>query len=306
MNLKEAHSILEIPEGTSPEAAKKKYRELTKKFHPDISKEPGAEEKFKKINEAYQVVSSGKGTDRKDIAQGPFGQQFNVIDNINVYTTISFKEAVLGCKKELKFKRNAKCPDCGGQGQTVKSNGCDKCGGRGQIMGKNNNMIFFRTCDKCYGRIDVDPCKACSEEGFVGSEVSISVAIPGGRSSGDVLRLGGMGHYAGNFGPFEQNTDAHLHITVIPEPGLIIQDNDVVSTLGLSLQEVLTGKHTRVKTIEGERDIEVKPLSKNKDEIVIPNLGVNGTGNHRVILNVHYPKDVTGLIDLLMKQEREG
>ena len=69
MNLKEAYSILEIPQGTPPEDAKKKYRELTKKYHPDINKDAGAEDKFKKINEAYQVVSSGKSNDRAEQPQ---------------------------------------------------------------------------------------------------------------------------------------------------------------------------------------------------------------------------------------------
>ena len=66
MNLKEAYKILEIPQTATPEEAKKKYRELAKEFHPDVNKDAGAEAKFKKINEAYQVVSSGKGTDRED------------------------------------------------------------------------------------------------------------------------------------------------------------------------------------------------------------------------------------------------
>ena len=49
MRLSEAYSILEIPEGTSATDAKKKYRDLSKKYHPDVNKEPGAEDKFKKI-----------------------------------------------------------------------------------------------------------------------------------------------------------------------------------------------------------------------------------------------------------------
>ena len=55
MNLKEAYTTLELAEGASPEEAKKKYRELTKKLHPDVNKDPGAEAKFKKINEAYRM-----------------------------------------------------------------------------------------------------------------------------------------------------------------------------------------------------------------------------------------------------------
>ena len=52
MNLNEAYLILELSEDASPEEAKKKYRELTKKYHPDINKDDGAEDRFKRINEA--------------------------------------------------------------------------------------------------------------------------------------------------------------------------------------------------------------------------------------------------------------
>ena len=99
MRLDEAYSILEIPSSSTPDEAKKKYRQLSKKYHPDINKEPGAEDKFKKINEAYQIVSTGKDTE----ASRPVPQH-NYPSNIDIRTTISFKESVLGCKQSLKFQ----------------------------------------------------------------------------------------------------------------------------------------------------------------------------------------------------------
>lgn len=308
MNLKDAYSILEIPQGTSPEEAKKKYRELTKKFHPDINKAPDAEAKFKKINEAYQVVSTGKSTDRELRAarqQHPFGRQFVQLEPINLSTTISFKESVLGCSKELKFNRTAKCKPCNGNGETAVNNGCPKCGGQGQVIARHGNMIVVQTCDKCFGKTDVVDCAACSGKGLVQTEASVSVTIPAGRQNGDTLRLLGMGHYSGNFGPMEQYSDAFLRINVTPEPGLSLDGTNVVTTLQISLLEALQGCRKTVNTIDGYQGIEVKSLSRNKEEVIIPKMGVNRFGDQRVILDVKYPDDPVDLINVLSKSMKE-
>lgn len=308
MNLKDAYSILEIPQGTSPEDAKKKYRELTKKLHPDVNKEPDAEAKFKKINEAYQVVSTGKGTDRELRAprqQHPFGRHFVQAEPINLSTTISFKESVLGCSKELKFNRTAKCKPCNGNGETGVNNGCPKCGGQGQVVGRQGNIIIVQTCDKCFGKTNVVDCPACSGNGLVQTEASMSVTIPAGRQNGDILRLLGMGHYCGNFGPMEQYSDAFLRINVISEPGLSLDGANVVSILQISLLEALQGCQKTINTIDGYKEIEVKSLSRNKEEVIIPKMGVNRFGDQRVILDVKYPDNSTYLINILSKSIKE-
>jgi molecular chaperone DnaJ len=311
MNLKEAYLTLEIPQTSTPEEAKKKYRELTKKHHPDVNKDPGAEAKFKKINEAYQVVSSGKSTDREDVQwQGqqpfnpfggnPFGQQrtFNA-QPINIKTTISFKESILGCEKDLKFNRNAKCTSCDGAGEMAINNGCTECGGKGQVVRRQGSMIFIQTCGKCKGQTQKKNCDTCKSKGVLETEASVRVNIPGGIVDGNILNLRGMGHFAGSFGPMEQNSDTHLHVKVTPEPGLSLIGTDVVTTLELSLQEALQGCKKIVNTINGYQDIEVFSKTRNKDEVVIPHLGVNKIGNQRVILDVKYPENISALIDFL-------
>jgi molecular chaperone DnaJ len=303
MNLKEAYSILDLPQAASPDEAKKKYRELTKKFHPDVNKEDGAEDKFKKINEAYQVVSSGKGTDREVFAPSqrswnPFGQQREV-ENIQLTTTISFKDSVFGSKTELKYTRTIKCQTCQGQGQIPQNNGCDKCGGHGLITKRQGNMVMTQTCDKCWGKTKAENCNNCQAKGTLQSESTVGVTIPGGITDGQILRMGHMGNFAGSFGPLEQYSDVYLTIRVTPQPGLSIREMDVVSTLDITLLDALRGCQRIVQTVLGEKEITVKPLSRNKDEVVLPNLGVNKAGNHKVILDIKYPDDIDKLIGAL-------
>jgi molecular chaperone DnaJ len=313
MNLKEAYSILEIPQTATPEEAKKKYRELTKKYHPDVNKEAGAEDKFKKINEAYQVVSTGKSTDREEMhwqnqsgGFDPFGnmrQQFRVHHHIELRTTLNFKDSILGCKQKLKFNRKTKCTHCNGAGQVLQNNGCEKCGGQGRIMIQQGTMVMIQTCDKCYGRVQSSPCTDCKSEGTLEAEASIDVTIPGGVQTGNVLRLSGMGNFAGSMMGFDQHTDVHLHLNVTPDPDLRLDGQHVVSDLEISLIEALQGCKKTVKTIMGDKDITIGSKSKNKDEVLIPRLGVNRIGNQRVILNVKYPENIDRLIDFLGEEK---
>jgi len=308
MNLKEAYSILELEQTATPAEAKKQFRKMSKKLHPD-NKDSGDEAAFKKLNEAYQIVSSGKSTDREDLhwnqpAPTGFGHPFGrskvyFTQNINVKTTISFSESVLGCQKEIKITRQIKCDNCHGEGFVTLSNGCTACGGRGKIIIRQDNLVMVQTCGKCGGKTPMENCQACQTKGVVEAESVFQVNIPGGVVNGNVLTLRGLGNFGGSFGPIDQYSDAHLAVTVISEPGLSLERLDVVCTCELSLQEAIEGCKKIVNTIEGYKDIEVKPMSRHKDEVIISSLGVNRVGNQRVILDVKYPENITKLLETL-------
>jgi molecular chaperone DnaJ len=319
MRLSEAYSILEVPENTSLSDVKKKYRDLSKKYHPDVNKEPGSEDKFKKINEAYARIQKG-GSDEPAFnpMQGfhgfnpfdhfnmhPFANQ-NVsqtrsVDNIIIETTITFAESVLGVKKDLSFNRENKCADCNGNGKTVISNGCDKCGGKGQISSQQGNMLFVQTCNKCFGRTQSKSCTTCNELGYVNTTTAVSVNIPGGVSDKNILRLSGMGNFAGQFMSMDQFSDVHLVINVIKDENLKLENNIVIYNLNISLLEAIRGCTKSVPTVLGQTSINIKPLSKNNDEFIISRMGINRLGDQKVILNVEYPKDTTKLIDALLQ-----
>ena len=306
MNLKEAYSILELPEGTPPEDAKKKYRKLTKEFHPDVNKNPGAEDKFKKINEAYECIKNGKGNDPEPIInnRSPFHrQQVIQLENIELKMTIDFKESVLGCKKEVKYSRKAKCQTCDGIGEIRLNNGCAACGGKGKVTSQQRGMVFVSTCHKCQGRSQTTTCHNCKGDTTVQTDVSVHVSVPAGVINGNTLRLQNMGNYAGSvMGFMEQYTDAFCHITVTPEEGLSIDGKSVVTTITLPLVDALRGCTRTVKTIFGSKEIEIKPQSRNRDEVIIPHLGVGGAGDQKVILDVQYPQNTDKLIGVLVDE----
>lgn len=310
MNLKEAYTTLGLAEGTSLDEVKKQYKLLVKRWHPDSNKSPEAEAKIKKINEAFECVKNGRGNERQEMNHGgwpsnPFYRQQQVVqlENVEIHLTIDFKESVLGCKKEVKYPRKAKCPDCDGAGEIRLNNGCTRCGGKGQTTVKQRGMVFISNCPQCGGKSNTEECKTCHGESTVHTDVSVHVSVPAGIISGNTLRLQGMGNYAGSvMGIMDQYTDAFCHVTVTPETDLNIEGRSVVSNLTLSLLDAIRGCARNVKTIYGNKEIQIPPLSRNQDEVIIPHCGVGGTGDQRVILDVQYPENTDKLIGVLINE----
>lgn len=319
MNLEEARKILGVDRDAKEDEVKSKYRELTKKFHPDINKEDGAEDRFKRINEAYECVKNGRGSDPEppgfkspyagvhysDFRGTPFRQRRTIkVKPIQENISVSFKEAVWGCKREVSFTRKIKCEKCDGTGDIAVNNGCTECGGTGMFVKRQGNMIFSQTCIKCRGKVDIQTCSNCNGDGILDSTASVQVTVPPGIQDGNVLRLGGMGHYLGEMIGFEQRTDALIVVHVMPEPGLSIDGMDVVSHLNISLLEALKGCTKSVKTLIGQKDIEIKPKTRHNDSVSIPNLGVDRRGSQRVVIDVAYPDNIDSIVDLLSKESK--
>ncbi len=167
------YEILGVSKNASKEEIKKAYKELAKKYHPDVSKEHNAAEKFKEISEAYAVLSDEKkksaydqfghdGFDQrytqedifrgfdfdvfKDFGFGTFDDIFDIFfgggkrerfergADLRYNLEITFEEAAFGTKKEIKFPANLECENCDGTGsEDSELTKCPKCNGTGQL-----------------------------------------------------------------------------------------------------------------------------------------------------------------------------
>lgn len=304
-NLNEYYSILELPPTSTLDEVKKRYRELAKKYHPD-NQTTGNEEKFKQITKAFKGITDPEPEPQISHnpftnSSYPFGRRTQEFDesNIDINISITFTESVLGTKKDIKYNRKNKCQSCNGQGMKSNHNGCTECNGSGHVIKQQGGMVTVSTCPKCRGKTSRQSCTQCAMSGVVESEVSVNVNIPGGVQDGNILRLNGMGNYYGSFGPIPQYTDAHLHISVEKDFDLSLSEMDVVLNLQLELAEAVQGCKKTVKTIAGTQDIDIPPMSRNKDEIIIPKMGVAGRGNQRNILDVKYPPNIGNLLNLI-------
>lgn len=180
-NKRDYYEVLGLSKGASEDEIKKAYRSLAKKYHPDVNKEPGAEEKFKEINEAYDVLSDpnkkarydqfgfedptqgfgGGGASGFNGFGGGFGGFEDIINNIfgggrrtnpngprngediEKKMNITFEEAVFGCKKKIRLAVDESCIQCGGTGAASKSDikTCPKCNGRGRVIMRQQSIF---------------------------------------------------------------------------------------------------------------------------------------------------------------------
>lgn len=314
MNRSEAYSSLGLTDDASEDDVKSRFRELSKKLHPDKNKDdPDAEQKFKDINSAYQRIVNPSQREQQEDSQPDisefdlrgfgFGGAFNNIqrfrhaNNIKFSTNITFAESILGCNKEITYSREIKCNSCKGQGKTKLKTDCKKCGGNGQQVIQNGNMMYITQCE-CAVKIKFNKCSQCNN-GVISSQTTVNVNIPGGIENKNILKLNNMGNFVGSIGHSDQYTDALLSVDIEKDNELRLENDYVVSDLNISLLEALKGCDKKIKTVLGEKEVKIKPLSKNKEEIIVPNVGINKRGPQKVILNVSYPNDVDQLIKIM-------
>ena len=338
--VKRAYETVGVKQDISDDELKKVYRDAAKKFHPDIYSD---KEKFKKINEAYQLITDYRSNPDKyntpPFGRSPFqGNPFDGIDlggmgfdigdlfqggnfaaqdrqqksfnhpPINVKVDISFKESVTGTSREISYKRFIKCDSCRGIGNQKIGNGCKSCDGFGRNVVRRGNTIYTSNCNVCGGRGTKNKeCEACKSEGAIESDYKITIRIPAGIENNSTLRLQGAGHYVGYHMLGDASTDVYVHVSVEKNNSLSIEGSNVVTKLDISLLEALTGTEKEVETIFGMKKIDIPELSKNKDEIRIEGCGVvaETIGVERVILNIHYPDNTDNLIKFLKKKEKK-
>jgi molecular chaperone DnaJ len=315
MDINAAYNLLGVSKDITDDDLKKEYKKLAGKFHPDICAD---KDKFKHINEAYQLITdyranpekynplpfagfggNGFGINLNDIING-FGRARETGVNIkaepiNLHTKISFKDHVVGIDRDLVFKKNVKCVSCNGNGKEAVGNGCPACDGFGRITRQQGHMVMQMGCNRCQGKnVRHKDCDKCSSKGFVEMEANVKVHIPPGVSG--VLRMQGSGHFIGNNMFGDSYTDAYLHVDVIPDPDLTLVDVNVVSTVKISMLEALEGCEKTVRTIYGTRKINIPVQARNKDEIKLDGCGIKQmNGSQRVIIDTYYPENVEGL-----------
>lgn len=192
------YEILGVERNASDADIKRAFRKLAQQWHPDVSSSPEASERFKEINEAYQILSDPKRRQIYDVvgtaglgdmggAGSPFGEGFggfgDLFDaffsgmggagagtrrgrrpagsDLRYDLRVSFDEAVRGVEKEIEFDLLDRCTTCGGSGGAPGStpSTCATCGGRGEVRSIRQTMLGQM--------VNVSECTRCHGEGRI-------------------------------------------------------------------------------------------------------------------------------------------
>ncbi len=288
------YEVLGLPRSASTEDVKKAFRKLAFQYHPDRNHEAGASDRFKEINEAYEVLSDadkraaydryghtgadnmfGRGFEGFDM--GGFGDIFDAFfggsgrtgqqtarrgEDLRYNIKVTFEEAALGCEKEIEISRTEVCATCHGTRSKpgVQPVRCTACDGTGQIRRVQRSLfgqfVNTATCSECRGegQIVQEPCPDCRGAGYQKNKRRISVKVPAGIDEGNGIRISGEGE-AGSRGGSAGNL--YVMISVKAHEYFTREGENVIYELPVNFAQAALGAEVEVPTLYGPTKLKI-------------------------------------------------
>jgi molecular chaperone DnaJ len=338
------YELLGVQRAASGEEIKSSFRRLARELHPDVSEAPDADERFREVAEAYQVLSNSEtrelydryghaglrgggftpGTfdfgSLSDIFSAFFGDDLFGLGgarrargaDVAAEVEIELVEAARGATRDIPFRINVACERCGGSGAEPGTSPvtCPTCDGSGHVQQVSRSVFgeFVRTqaCPRCggAGRIVTTPCSVCDGSGRTFEERRLEVKIPAGIHDGQQIRISGEGH-AGQLGG--RAGDVYVRVRVRPDPRFVREGDDVVSTVDLNIVQAALGATVAVETLEGAVELEFGAGTQPGEIRVLRGRGMPvlqgfGRGDHRVLINVAVPRNLTDEQRMLLEE----
>ena len=307
------YDVLGVPRDASTEALKKAFRKLAMQYHPDRNNKPGAEERFKEINEAYEILSDPErrlaydrfghagaqgfgftGRPFEGFDMGGFGDIFDAFfggagararreprrgSDLRAVLTITFEEAAFGCEKEIEVTRNEACPRCAGQGNEPGSQlaRCSTCNGSGEV--RRVQKSFFGQF------VNVVTCQQCGGEGRIITE-PCKECRGGGRQRQRrrlVVRIpAGVSDEAqmrltseGDAG-LNGGPPGNIYVAIHVQPHELFQreNSDIIYDLEVNIAQAALGAEVKVPTLDGPHPLRIPPGTQNGRVFVLRGKGV--------------------------------
>ncbi len=305
------YDVLGVTRNASESEIKQAFRKKAFEYHPDHNRDDGAAEKFKELNEAYQVLSDSEKRSVYDryghagMGQSPFGQNANGFDfgfgdifeaffggagtsgrqgpekgsPVQCNLTITLEEAAFGTSKEINLARIENCTDCQGTGSKPGSQParCTQCNGSGQVR-RTQSSIFGRftnisTCPQCHGDGTVigDPCPKCRGTGKERQQRTVTVKVPAGVADGTQMRIRSEGN-AGSRGG--SAGDLYVNLEIPDHPVFKRNGDNIIYELEINFAEAALGTETTVPTLDGDTKLKIPSGCQNGTVFRLKNKGV--------------------------------
>ncbi|MDO8453395.1 MAG: J domain-containing protein [Sulfurimonas sp.] len=284
---KSLYETLEITESATEAEIKKAYRKLARKYHPDINKEPTAEDKFKEINAAYEILSDKDKKAQYDrVGDNMFGGQ-----NFHDFSR-SHRGAGNADLDEI-----LRSMFSGGGGFGGANFGSGFGGGGSSHKQPNLDIETNVTVPFVVSILGGSHSVSVNGERF-------DIKIPAGIKSGEKMRVKGKGHAQGG-----RAGDLFLKITVASNPEYVREEDDLVKNFDAPLYAALFGEKVTIATLEKEIKLNIPANTKNGQRFRVKGMGAmnrktNLRGDLYLRANIVLPK-VEDLDEELVKVMKE-
>ena len=301
------YDVLGLTRDATADDIKKAHRKLAREHHPDKGGDP---DKFKKVQEAYEVLSDPEKRQNFDRfgtpdapPQGPnpndiFAQMFGGGGNPFGFSPghrgpvrradhhhelkITLEDAYRGLTRTFKVTLTKPCFACRSQ--------CPQCHGRGTHMVQMGPMSFGQPCQPCGGQGGGSSgCHECNFKKKKHEPLNLELKIPAGVEDGATIVAGGMGEQP--LKPDEEPGDLIFHIKIQDHPELMRQGKDLVWSTRISFEDSVNGKVLQVPHFDGSIQINTSDwgVLDPREDYIIPGKGFVPGGKLRVSFNVIYP-----------------
>ncbi|TML12264.1 MAG: molecular chaperone DnaJ [Actinobacteria bacterium] len=291
------YEVLGVGRSATGADIKRAFRRLARELHPDVSAEPDADERFKEVVEAYEVLSKSETRelyDRfghaglrsggfrptpfdfgslADIFSAFFGDDvFGVATgprrargaDIAAEVEIDLEEAATGVTREVPVQVAMRCAECGGDGVQpgTSVSTCEDCGGAGRVQQVTRTALgeFIRAqpCARCGGSGRIVEHPCEACSGAGRTLEERSLDVQIPPGIHDGQRIRLSGEgHAGALGG--QAGDVYVLVHIRPHERLVREGDDVYSTVDLTMTEAALGARATIATLEGEEEVEFEP-----------------------------------------------
>ena len=320
------YADLGVPREATAQEIKRAYHKQARKLHPDVNPGPEAEAQFKKVSQAYDVLSDSTKRAAYDRGQDPyggagaqnFGQGFSFTDIMDAFfgggaagargprsrmqrgqdalvrLDIDLRSAVFGSQETLVIDTATRCATCTGSGSQpgTGTRTCAACSGRGEVQSVQRSFLgqvmTTRPCHECrgFGELIEAPCVDCAGEGRVRARRDLTIKVPGGVDSGTRIQLSGEGEVGPGGG---QPGDLYVEIAVRAHETFRRRGDDLHCAVQVPMTAAALGATLNVETFDGSIDVDLKPGSQAQDTITLDQHGVThlrGTGRGDLIVHL--------------------
>lgn len=268
------YKALDLSHGASTAEAKRAYRRLAMRWHPDRNRSHEAEARFKHIKAAYEMIldperlaawleahgQQGHAPESEpEVAASPEPEaapdQPRGEDLVQT-VSLSLEEAALGCTTLVTLTTATDCEQCAGTGRIAyaHSRACRCCKGIGRVR----TPEATEKCAACAGKgfVREEDCSECDGHGQVEASRNLEVRIPPGLLPGERVRLAGQGQRAS---ATHAAGDLYLEVALHPHDLFTLAGRDLHCRVPVSILVLMAGGSVAIPQLRGQRDLKLQP-----------------------------------------------